>query len=184
MIQPRKVDKIAWRKWRKLDWRHPQLDLYALGVLQGNLEKQGFHPTTDTLRQRDLKQSLEQKQAALFSYFIGHSVLRSPIKYALCEDEDFDCVLRWIGDGEKRCAPVQLKEIVPPHVNPTATIDGELAKLNKYSTSGNTIVAVHVNQQGLIEYSAIKKPQTSVGEIGFTQRLLPTNRSGFFMVIC
>lgn len=165
MIAPKKVDKIAWRKWSKLDWRHPQFDLYALGVLQAQLENQGVQPTTDDLRRRELKQSLEQKQAALFSYFIGHSVLRSPILYAMCEDEDFDCVVQWVADGQKRCAPVQLKEIVPPHINPNATIDGELAKLGKYSTSGNTIFAVHLNQPGLIEYSAIKKPETAAGEV-------------------
>ncbi len=43
------------------------------------------------------------------------------------EAEDYNCVLRWHGDG---CFPhtrVQLKEVVP-HLNPKASIAAELAK--------------------------------------------------------
>jgi hypothetical protein len=165
MIPPKSVDKITWRKWRDLDWRHPQLDLYNLGKLQADLEAKGFHPTTDDLRQRELKAFLERKQAALFSFFISYSVLRAPILYAMSEDRDYDCVLRWTAEGQRRCVPVQLKEIVPLHLNSTATIESELAKLEKYATSPSTIVAVHLNREGPMEYSAIKKPHTSVGEI-------------------
>lgn len=165
MINPRPVDKIQWRKWSALEWRNPQLDLYALGILQAKLEATGIFPTTDSLRQRQMREHLERKQAALFAFFVSHSVLRSPVQYALYEDEDFDCLIQWIADGKKYCAQVQLKEVVPPNVNPTATLDAELLKLGKYITSSHSIIAIHLNQTGWVNYSAIKKPEAAVGEI-------------------
>jgi len=49
----------------------------------------------------------------------------------MTEEEDYDCVLWWKVEGKSRYAPVQLKEIVPPHINPNATVEVELAKLGK-----------------------------------------------------
>ncbi len=60
-------------------------------------------------------------------------------------------------DGRSHYAWVQLKEIVPPHINPNATIESELAKLGKYLLLRKMIVAVNVNQEGPLVWSAIAK---------------------------
>lgn len=158
-------DRITFRKWRSLSWRDPRTDLVELGKLYGQLLKQGIEATTDDLRARELKKYLEQKQAALFAYFISQSRLKSPIAYAMSEDQDYDCVLWWKVEGKSRYAPVQLKEVVPPHINPKASVEAELDKLGKYATSDRTIIAVHLNQTGNMEYSSIQKPKTSAAEI-------------------
>lgn len=143
----------------------PRTDLVNLGKLHDRLLRQGVEATTDDLRSRELKKYLEQKQAALFAYFIGHSVLKVPIVYAMIEDQDYDCVLWWKVGLKSRYAPVQLKEIVPIYLNPRASVEAELTKLGKYVTSDHTIVAVHLNQGGNIDYSAIQRPKTSAAEI-------------------
>ena len=85
-----KADRIALRKWRSLQWRDPCADLVALGLLQGDLTRQGLDPKHDDLRARELRQYLEQKQAALFSYFCSHAILKDRVEYAMFENEDYE----------------------------------------------------------------------------------------------
>jgi hypothetical protein len=174
-----KADRITGRKWRSLEWRDPRTDLVSLGRTAAELEQRGITVTNDDLRQRALKAHLERKQGALFAHFVSYAILKAPIAYAMVEDEDYDCVLWWKVDGKSHYARVQLKEIVPPHINPNATIEFELAKLGKYPTSEQTIVAVHVNQEGLLVWSAIAKPTTSVAEIWLYSSLEPDQSRWF-----
>jgi hypothetical protein len=100
----------------------------------------------------------------LFAHLISEGPLKgAPIRYAMIEDEDYDCVLQHRVAGKPGFARVQLKEVGP--FNPNATINVELAKLGKYASAGQTIAAFHINQQGLVEYSSLKKPNTSFAEI-------------------
>jgi hypothetical protein len=175
-----KADRITGRKWRALPWRDPRADLVNLGRAQAELVRRGISVTHDDLRQHALKPFLENKQAALFAHFVGEAVLKAPIAYAMIEEEDFDCVLWCKADGRSRYARVQLKEVVPPHLNPNATIESELATLSKYPTSAQTIVAVHVNQEGPLVFSSIAKPATSVVEI-WLYSALAADQSRWFL---
>jgi hypothetical protein len=178
-----KADRITTRKWRSLEWRNPRADLVNLGLKTAEFSRRGILVTHDDLRRRELKSHLERKQAALFAYSVSHAILRAPIAYAMIEDEDYDCVLWWKEGGKRggrsHYARVQLKEIVPPHINPNATIDSELAKLGKYATSKQTLVAVHVNQEGPLVWSALSKPATSVAEIWLYAALAPDQSRWF-----
>jgi hypothetical protein len=168
-----KADRITGRKWQALPWRDPRRDLVNLGRAQADFLERGISVTHDDLRQHGLKPHLERKQGALFAHFVSHAILKAPIAYAMVEEEDYDCVLKWKIDQRNRYARVQLKEIVPPHINPNATIESELAKLRKYPTSNQTIVAVHINQEGPLVWSSIAKPTTSVAEIWLYSALTP-----------
>lgn len=174
-----KLDRITARKWRLLEWRDPCADLVNLGRSAAEFEQRGIVVTHDDLRQRELKAYLERKQGALFAHFVSYAILKAPIAYAIVEDEDYDCVLSWKLEGKSHYARLQLKEIVPPHINPNATIGSELAKLGKYPTSDQTIVAVHVNQEGPLVWSAIAKPSTSVAEIWLYASLAPDQSRWF-----
>jgi hypothetical protein len=159
------MDKVAFRKWSKLKWRDPQTDLYNLGRLQAQLAESGLSPTVADLRKRDLRQYLEWRQAALFSHCISEGVLGVPVAYCLVEDEDYDCVVRWRVEGTEHFAPVQLKEVVPVDLNPAADLNKELAKLQKYASASNTVVAVHLNQSQRLEFASIKPPKTGCSEV-------------------
>src|SRR5947207_15931178 len=91
----------------------------------------------------------------------------------MVEVEDYDCVIWCKVNGQNRYARVQLKEVVPPHVNPNASIESVLGNLNKYPTSDQTIVTVHLNVEGPLDLSSIAKPNTSVAEIWLYWSLTP-----------
>lgn len=160
-----KADRITGRKWRALAWRDPRADLVNLGNAHTDLLRQGISVAHDDLRVRGWRHYLYSKQAALFAHLISEAILKAPIAYAMVEEEDYDCVLWCKVNGRDRYARVQLKEVPPPHLNPSTTIESELAKLSKYPTSAQTIVAMHVNQEGPLEFSSIPRPTTSVAEI-------------------
>ena len=163
MRQLGKAGRIAQREWAALRWRNPRADLLALSRLDAELRCQGTPLLHDDLRRRELKELLYLKQAAIFAHCVGQAIVKAPVAYAMREAEDYDCLLRWRGEGFPH-ARVQLKEVVP-HLNPRASIEAELAKLGKYGKSSQTIVAVHVNQGGPLVYSDIKAPVTGVAEI-------------------
>lgn len=153
------------RKWCELEWRDPRIDLINLGKLQTQLEGGGIRPAVANLRERELRRYLEWRQAALFSYFVSNAVLNVPVAYSMVEDEDYDCLVRWVVDGTYNFAPVQLKEVVPKTLNPNAELNKELAKLEKYAGPSDTIVAVHLNQTGRLEFESIEVPKTGCKEI-------------------
>jgi hypothetical protein len=160
------VDRITHRRWRDLEYRDPRTDLVNFGKLHSELLRQGLCATVDNLRSRTLKELkyLEQRQAALFAYFISYAILKKPIAYAMIEEEDYDCILWWKDKSKSRFARVQLKEIVPPRMNPEASVKKELDKLSKYGKT-ETIVAVHINQSGWIGSLAIRNSEVHVAEI-------------------
>jgi hypothetical protein len=159
------TNRIRLRGWKQLCFRDPRTDLVELAKLQAQMDKGGTSPVTDDLRVRELRKFLEYRQAALFAYFVGHSVLKTLVAYAVSEAEDYDSVLWWKVADRNHYLAVQLKEVVPEHLNPTADINSELAKLQKYVTSKETVVAVHVNRSGMIDFSGIRKPVACCAEI-------------------
>jgi hypothetical protein len=89
------VDRATRSIWRSLNWRDPRTDLVELGKIQGRFVKKGHQPEVDHLRNHELRQYLEQRQAALFAHFVSEAILKAPIAYAMKETEDYDCVLWW-----------------------------------------------------------------------------------------
>jgi hypothetical protein len=159
------VDRATRSMWRSLNWRDPRTDLVELGKLHGRLVKEGHQPEVDHLRNHELQQYLEQRQAALFAHFVSEAILKAPIAYAMKETEDYDCVLWWKIEKHSFYTPVQLKEIVPHHLNPKTSINSELFKLSKYATASKTIAAFHVNQSGHLDFSSIDVPKTGLSEV-------------------
>ena len=87
------------------------------------------------------------------------------LEFAISEDVDYDCVIRWLHNDVANYAPVQLKEFVPDDLNPTASIDDELSKLSKYATSPDLVVALFFNRALRINLSGIKIPALPIGEL-------------------
>jgi hypothetical protein len=84
----------------------------------------------------------------------GHDVL-----FALHEDQDFDFVTSWL-DGDTHFCPVQLKELVPETLNKQASIDELLAKLTRYTSSAEVVVAIKMNRVGRFDPFEIRVPST------------------------
>jgi hypothetical protein len=174
-------NRIAIRRWRALPYRDARVDLVNLGRLQGLLDKAGTSPVLDDLRNHELKKYLEMRQAALFTYLVGETMQSATIGYAMYEDADHDCIIRWRESRRNCYVAVQLKEIVPVHLNPKADLSAELEKqAKKYTSSSHTVAAFHVNQSGLLDFSRIRKPDATFSEIWLYGALSP-NQSQWFL---
>lgn len=174
-------NRITLRKWKTLSYRDARADLVNLGRLQGLMDKAGTSPKLDDLRNHELKQYVEIRQAALFTYLIGETIKRDSIGYAVHEDEDYDCVIRWREPRRNCYVAVQLKEVVPTRLNPKADLHTELAKLTKkYVASPRTVIAFHFNQSGPLDFSDVKKPDTTCSEI-WLYGSLSANQSHWFL---
>jgi hypothetical protein len=173
-------DPIKLRKWDALSFRDAKTDLINLGKLQTRLaQSHGISPEVANLRERDLRQYLQWRQAALFCYLVQAATGKASLAYTVVEDEDYDALACWIDGDTKHYAPIQLKELVPESLNSAASLEAELGKLAKYATSQETVVAVHVNRAGRLEFSSLKPPKARVREIWLFGALSPDQRSWF-----
>jgi hypothetical protein len=174
-------DPIKLRKWDALPFRDAKTDLINLAKLQARLAKShGITPEVANLRERDLRQYLQWRQAALFCYLVQGATDKPSLAYTVVEDEDYDALACWTDGVTRHYAPIQLKEIVPQSRNPTSSLDAELSKLTKYSTSHETVVAFHVNRAGkLDEFLNLEPPKANVREIWFFGALSPDQRLWF-----
>jgi hypothetical protein len=74
------------------------------------------------------------------------------------EDADYDFVAFWHDDYGNDCfVPVQLKEVVPTHLNPHASIQSVIDSLAKYG-SPNLSVVIRVNQRITLDLDEITIP--------------------------
>ena len=173
-------DPIKLRKWDALSFRDAKTDLVNLGKLQARLARRGgASPEIANLRRRDLRQYLQWRQAALFCYLVQVTTGKASLAYTLVEDEDYDALACWVDGDTKHYAPIQLKEIGPESRNPSASVEAELTKLAKYATSQETLVAVHVNRAGRLEFSSLKPPKARVREVWLFGALSEDQRSWF-----
>ncbi len=110
------------------------------------------------MRTNGLKSERELRDAALFCVGMSH-VLGTDVWLAPVEAQDHDFVTSWrIGDVQHFC-PVQLKEVVPQHLNPAASIAGVLEKLSRYPDSRDVSVAIKFNQCGRFDPACLRVPE-------------------------
>ena len=140
------VSKTTLNDWSKLSYRDPEKDLIRLRQLELSLPESGISKDLREFRVHELKQTLEWRQAALFSY--GMSLVQgSKIYYSMTEKSDYDLVtMRQLNDCVNYC-PVQLKELVPKFRNPNQDMRSLLDGLKKYTDSSDLVVAVHMNRE-------------------------------------
>jgi hypothetical protein len=160
------VNNALIRQFEKLEFRDPQPFLVKLRGFELEVARTETAEKIRTLRTNALKDMRELREAAIFCFLmgqrIGHTVYLAP-----GESQDYDFVASWY-DGEVRTyAPVQLKELVPKHVNPSATLEHVIASLQKYADSRDLAVAVHLNQQREFDFRDIRLPALKIGSLWF-----------------
>lgn len=108
------------------------------------------------LRTNDLKHFREIRQAALFCY--GMSVAKNkPVLFSPEERDDYDFVASWLDGDTQHFAPVQLKELVPEHLNARQTFEELLAKVEqKYTNSNDLTLAICLNRVGRFDPNDVR----------------------------
>jgi len=149
------MDRPWFRAAQKLKFHDPARFLADLRKIEVEVACSQTPERIRNLRTNGLKEAREQRQAALFCHGMGQRIGQT-VFFAANEDQDYDFVASWVVEDKQHMAPVQLKEVVPPSLNPSASIDSIVAGLEKYSDSAGLTVAVHLNQAGRFESSSLQ----------------------------
>jgi hypothetical protein len=158
------TDLIQMREWERLKYYDPADVLRRFRSLEYRVAESSLPDNVKKLRRSDLKGHREGRNAALFCLCMT-SVQGTTVFFARLEDQDYDFVTLWQqGDGVAY-TPVQLKEVVPVSLNPTTDINATLAKLDKYSASDRTVVALLVNRELQLEFNSIDVPKLRLGGV-------------------
>ncbi len=170
-------DQIRTNTWAKYTYINPATVLPRLWDLQADPRILHLPEKTRTLRKGNQKIHRESRQAALFCYGVSQAFLGHPILFAPEENEDFDFVARWIDrDENDNYCPVQLKELVPEHLNEDAALDELLGKLSRYCGPKDTVFAIYLNRRTRIELDKVEVPQIRAGGLWMFGGITPDQR--------
>jgi hypothetical protein len=109
------------REWATLEYRSARDYLVSVAPLRAALAASDTDERIVNLRTNKLKQVGELWQASLFAHGVGSSVLGAEVYLAPVEDQDFDCVAQFLLDNTQHYVPIQIKELVPEHLNSSAS---------------------------------------------------------------
>ncbi len=166
--------RSALKAFASLAYRDPVAVLRELRQIEMQIVDADLSPQVRNLRTNDLKHIREFRQAALFCYGmslrIGHQVLFSPV-----ESSDYDFVATWEIADVRHFAPVQLKELVPDHLNASATVQALVNGLSKYS-GDDLVVAVFLNRDGRFSLEDLMLPALRIAELWFVFSTTPSQQ--------
>ena len=114
-------------------------------------------------RTREFKELREMKDACLLAYGLSKA-LQTDVAVVRGEVEDYDCVLRAVGDDGFQFVGIQLKELPPEDLNPHVTLEELLGRLAAGPATDANLV-IRLNRQGYIPdevLSAVKLPYAEV----------------------
>ena len=152
------------RLYSSLAYGDPSGFLLKLRELEPKIASSGIDRTLRTLRTNALKPWRELREAALFSHFMSER-LGSRVRIAKSESQDYDFVASWEFGDTRMFSPVQIKELVPEHLNPHAERERVMASLSKYVSSPDLTVAIHLNKRIQFDLSSIEVPNLSIASL-------------------
>lgn len=154
------------RSWlwaaKKLDFWDPEPYLVKLREIEYDVAASNTPERIKSLRTNGLKEWREARDAALFCYGMSQRIGQT-VYFARSESQDYDFVATWMVGSVQHLAPVQLKEVVPAHINPKTSLNQVLASLTKYVDSSELTVAVRINQR--LEPNTIVLPQANIAAL-------------------
>ncbi len=170
------MNRLWLRAAEKLTFHDPTKYLMQLRRLETEIALSNAEPKIKALRTNPLKETREQRQAALFCHGMGER-LGHKVYFATQEDQDYDFIASWIIDEVRHFAAVQLKEVVPAETNPRASMENILAGLKKYTDSDGLTVAIHLNQAGRFEPDLLQLLDLTVGSLWVFGSVTPDQSS-------
>lgn len=152
------------RSLAALQYANPRQCLIRLRELERLLSGSDLPKKVRTLRTNELKGFREMREAALFCYFMSERIV-APILFSMTEAQDYDFVATWKTHAGRMFATVQIKELVPDYLNPRISLDQILGKINKYQSSPDLTVAVHLNQTARFDFASLSIPKLTVAAL-------------------
>ncbi len=137
--------KDRTRAFLDLTYHDPRQVLVELRKIEKSLARSDLPPAVRRLRTNELKPIRELREACLFCY--GWSQIDGQhLHVAHAEAHDYDAVATWIVGDTPHFAPIQIKEVVPHDLNPSASVQEVVNGLQKYMDSAELTVVIHLNQ--------------------------------------
>lgn len=152
------------RAFQHLEFRDPRPFLVQLREIEARVANSDLPPKTKALRTNSLKWSKELREAALFCYGMAQRIGQT-VYLAPTEAQDYDFVASWVIDDTQHLAPVQLKEVVPPDLNSTASVQERVNALSKYVDSNDLTVAIYLNQRVHFDPAQLVIPQLKIAAL-------------------
>jgi hypothetical protein len=156
------------RQFAQLEYGDPRGFLRQLREFENQLAASDTPRSLRNLRTNGLKVEREMRDGALFCVGISECI-GADVRFAPFENQDFDFIATWPSsdiDPVQNFCPVQLKEVAPPHLNPTSSIQGVLDGLTKYKNSRDLVVAIKLNRPEHFDPSQVRVPSDlQVGSI-------------------
>ncbi|MEW5978331.1 MAG: hypothetical protein AB1898_21250 [Acidobacteriota bacterium] len=172
-------DRIGIRTFDAMRFYDPAVVLRHLRSLERDPRLQSLPEATRRLRTNSLKRWREGRIGALFAFGLGQQVLEAQVDVALAQEADFDFVTRWHRDGERHFCPVQEKEWPPADLNPAATLEGIMARLDKPSAPSRTVALLHLNRVAKVDLAVITPPAMGFAELWLIGSSDPDQNSWF-----
>ncbi len=161
------------REWTTYEYVDPRKVLVGLREVERRFAGKAIDERTLSLRTRELRPYHERRQALLFAYGMQAAVLGVPVHVACIEREDYDCIVTFEWQDERLYVPVQIKELAPADLNPTTDLQAELAKLTKYASSDDLVVAFYLNRNVRVEFGTLQVPPLGIKELWFFGAMSP-----------
>jgi hypothetical protein len=148
----------------KLKYRDPRSFLVRLRQFELELSASATPKRVRNLRTNRLKPERELREAAIFCYLVGQR-MGTTVSLAPGENQDYDFVATWSGEDQMCFAPVQLKELPPEATSPGATLQAIVSGLSQYTSSGELVVAIHLNRAISLTPSTLAVPPLRIAEL-------------------
>ena len=154
----------APRHWARYQYYDPYVVLPSLQKLRIEVGASDLPDNVKNLRTRSLQKEREYWDATVLCYLMSEA---SGLRISLCREQesDYDTIFAWQDEGSQCFAPVQLKELVPAELNPTASLEQVLVGLEKYADSSDLVVGVKLNRRIQINLDTLSVPELPVAEV-------------------
>lgn len=165
-------------EWAKLKFVDPSKALPKLEEIQQLVAQSNLPCNVKDLRTNKLKRHREGWEACIFCYGIGQ-MLNTTVYVAPYELSDYDVISMWIQDNEQHFRPIQIKEVVPEKLNPNTCLNQEIKKLERYPTSNETAVVIHINRNGKLNLNDVVIPRLNIAELWLLGATVPDQSKWF-----
>jgi hypothetical protein len=151
------------REFQQYDYKDPREWLVAMHEIESIVSKSTLSYRPRSLRTNKLRRWSDRRIAALFAYGMSQRMPGYWLDFAGVERSDYDAVIRCYNEQVCIFTPIQIKELVPEHINENSTVEAIVDSLTKYSNSPDLVVVIYLNRRMKIRPHSISSKQVNIG---------------------
>lgn len=165
------MSELRVRSWERREYFDPARVLRDLRLLEHDVSRWDVTDRVRRLRTGRLKELREARDAALFAYGMS-TALGCAIRLSPGETEDADFITVLVDGDTLVYTPVQLKELVPEDLNPTADLEQLVSSLAGRPHS-DAVLAVRLNRRQRVEFSTLPQEHLPFAEVWYFGSMSP-----------